>query len=155
MHPVFIPLPDATAAHYRRGGPDAYGLPPERRVSDGGAIPCRHSLRLVPKGEPYLIVAHRPFAGLNPYTETGPIFISATAGPGPLPAPELPAFLTSPQYILRGYSAEERIVYGTGAVVSTDRIIEACTGLLSRAEVAFVHIRSASNNCFHVRVERG
>jgi hypothetical protein len=67
----------------------------------------------------------------------------------------LPAFLTSPQYILRGYSAEERIVYGTGAVVSTDRIIEACTGLLSRAEVAFVHIRSASNNCFHVRVERG
>jgi len=155
MHPVFIPLSDATAAHYRQGGPDAYGQPPEKRISDGGAIPCRHSLQLVPRGEPYLIVAHRPFEGLNPYTETGPIFLSADDAPGPLPAPELPAFLTSPQYIVRGYSADERILYGTGAVVATGRIIEACAALLARSEVAFVHIRSASNNCFHVRVERG
>lgn len=155
MPPVFIPLPDATAAHYRQGGLDAYGLPPEQRVSDGGAIPCRHSLRLVPKGEPYLIVAHRPFDGLNPYTETGPIFVSARDAAGPQPGPGLPAFLTSPQYIVRGYTADERILYGTGSVVATPRIIEACAELLARAEVAFVHIRSASNNCFHVRVERG
>ncbi|WP_333830017.1 DUF1203 domain-containing protein [Pararhodobacter sp.] len=159
MRPVFIPLSDATAAHYRRGGLDANGLPPERRISDGSTIPCRHSLRLVPRGEPYLIVAHRPFDGLNPYTETGPIFVSATEGAGsehgPVPGPELPAFLTSPQYIVRGSSADERIIYGTGAVVATGAIIEACAGLLARADVAFVHIRSASNNCFHVRAERG
>mgnify|MGYP002621412547 CR=1 FL=1 len=53
----------------------------------------RH-LGLVPRGEPYLIVAHRPFDGLNPYTETGPIFVSATEGAGseqgPVPGPEPP-----------------------------------------------------------------
>ncbi|MFN3955515.1 MAG: DUF1203 domain-containing protein [Pararhodobacter sp.] len=155
MRPLFIPLSDAIATHYRQGGLDANGQPPERRVSDGSAIPCRHNLRLVPAGAPYLIVAHRPFAGLNPYTETGPIFLSAEDAPGPAPAPELPAFLTSSHYILRGYCADERIVYGTGAVVALEGIIATCSRLLARAEVAFVHLRSASNNCFHVRVEAG
>lgn len=155
MQPVFIPLSDTCAAHYRRGGADAYGLKPERRVSDGGGIPCRHSLSMVPRGAPYLIVAHRPFSTLNPYTETGPIFVSAGDAPGPRPSTELPAFLTAPQYILRGYSADERIVYGTGRVVNTPSIVDVCASILLRPEIAFVHIRSASNNCFHVRVERG
>ena len=120
MRPIFLPLPDATAAHYRSGGPDAYGLRPERRVADGGAIPCRHSLRLLPAGTPYLIVAHRPFAGLNPYAETGPIFLAAEDTPGAAPTTELPPFLTAAAYIVRGYSLDERIVYGTGAVTPTE-----------------------------------
>lgn len=79
MPPVFLPLTDADAdaAHYRAGGLDAYGLPPERHVVQGGGVPCRHTLRLLPEGAPYLIVAHRPFRDLNPYTETGPIFLAA------------------------------------------------------------------------------
>lgn len=155
MDPIFIPLPAAAVAHYRTGGHDAYGLRPEPRISDGGAIPCRATLRMVPEGAPYLIVAHRPFQGLNPYAETGPIFLSADPLPPAEPGPELPKFLRSPQYILRGYSADERIVYGTGAVVDTPRLIDAARALLNRADLAFLHIRSATNNCFHVRVERG
>lgn len=155
MQPVFLPLSDADAAHYRAGGPDAYGLAPERRVVEGGGVPCRHTLRLLPEGAAYLIVAHRPFAGLNPYTETGPIFLSADPVEGAAPSTELPAFLTSPAYIVRGYSADERILYGTGAVTPLAQITEACVRLLERADVAFLHIRSASNNCFHCRVERG
>ncbi|MCB1345697.1 MAG: DUF1203 domain-containing protein, partial [Rhodobacteraceae bacterium] len=154
MRPIFLPLPDATAAHYRSGGPDAYGLRPERRVADGGAIPCRHSLRLLPAGTPYLIVAHRPFAGLNPYAETGPIFLAAEDTPGAAPTTELPPFLTAAAYIVRGYSLDERIVYGTGAVTPTDRIVAACANLLACDAIAFVHVRSATNNCFHVRVQR-
>jgi hypothetical protein len=57
--------------------------------------------------------------------------------------------------IVRGYSADERIVYGTGAVVATDRIAETATALLERDDVAFVHVRSASNNCFQCRIVRG
>jgi len=155
MQPVFLPLPDATARHYRAGGADAYGLPPEHCVVSGGGVPCRHTLRLLPEGAPYLIVAHRPFDGLNPYTETGPVFLAADDLPGAEPSPDLPPFLTAPAYLLRGYDAGERILYGTGAVTPTPQIIARCAGLLDRREVAFVHIRSASNNCFHVRVERG
>lgn len=155
MQPVFHPLPASIADHYRTGGADAYGLPPEHRVVTGGGVPCRATLRPLPEGAPYLIVAHRPFEGLNPYTETGPIFLSAEPGAMTEPTTELPPFLTSPAYILRGYSADERILYGTGSVVATDRLIEAAAALLERPEVAFLHIRSASNNCFHCRVERG
>ena len=155
MQPVFLPLTDAEAAHYRAGGRDAYGLLPERRVVQGGGVPCRHTLTMLPEGTPYLIVAHRPFAGLNPYTETGPIFLAAEDLPGAAPSPDLPPFLTSPAYIVRGYSADERIIYGTGAVTPTADIPAACARLFQRPEVAFVHVRSASNNCFHVRVERG
>ena len=155
MQPVFLPLPEAITARYRAGEPDAYGLAPERRrVGPGDGIPCRHSLRILPEGAEYLIVAHRPFEGLNPYTETGPIFLSAE-GEAAIPSPDLPPFLTSPHYITRAYDRDERIIYGTGSVTPTDQIVARCTALLSDPQVAFLHIRSASNNCFHCRVERG
>lgn len=155
MRPLFIPLSNEDARHYRNGGLDAYGLPPERRISDGQGVPCRHSLRLLPAGAPYLIVAHRPFQGLNPYTETGPIFLAADPGPGAAPSHDLPPSLYSDAYIVRGYDAGERIIYGTGGVSPTGEVIKACARLMQRSDVAFVHIRSAANNCFSVRVERG
>ena len=62
--------------------------------------------------------------------------------------------LTAPAYIVRGYDRDERILYGTGGVVPTADIPARCAELFGRADVAFIHIRSASNNCFHVRVER-
>lgn len=155
MRPIFLPISDAIAAHYRAGGRDAYGLLPERRISDGEGVPCRHSLQLVPAGKPYLIVAHRPFDGLNPYTETGPIFLADGQGAGAAPSYAIPATLVAPSYIVRGYSNEERIVYGTGLVVDTGALIDVCRDLLLRGDVSFVHIRSASNTCFAVRVERG
>lgn len=155
MQPLFIPIPDAIAAHYRAGGADANGQKPERRISTGQGIPCRHSLRLLPKGMPYLIVGHRPFDGLNPYTETGPIFVAADPVARAAPSPELPETMYAPAYIVRGYDADERILYDTGAVVPTPDIKARCAALLARQDVAFVHIRSAANNCFTVRVERG
>ena len=155
MRPVFLPIPNEIAEHYRAGGVDAYGLATEPRISDGAGVPCRHSLRLLPKGTPYLIVAHRPFEGLNPYTETGPIFIAAEGGAAASPSYDLPETMSAPSYIVRGYSADERILYGTGTVTATGEVIDACEALLRRDDVAFVHIRSASNNCFTVRVERG
>jgi len=153
MTPIFHPIDDATVARWRAGGPDANGQAPERRISDGTGVPCRHTLRLVPAGRPYLVLAHRPFAGLNPYTETGPIFVAADPLPGAAPGPGLPPVLTSARYLLRGYDADERIIYGSGQVVDTPLIPEACTQMLARPGTAFVHIRSATNGCFQVRVD--
>lgn len=150
----FTPIPTETARHYRSGGTDAFDLRPERiATSEGRGTPCRHCLKQVPKGEPYLILAHRPFKGLNPYTETGPIFLCANdctpAGPDfPKEA------LTAPFHILRGYSDNERIIYGTGAVINTTDIPLYAADLLTRPTIDFVHIRSASNNCYLCRVDR-
>lgn len=150
----FMPLPTDMVTALRNRQPDAYGLMPERVAASGGTgTPCRHCLRQVPEGAPYLIAAHRPFAGLNPYTETGPIFLCADECPcGGSGFPE--DLLTSPGYIVRGYSADERIVYGTGAVIATPEIEARCLTLFDRPEIAFIHIRSASNNCFLCRAER-
>ena len=55
---------------------------------------------------------------------------------------------------MRGYSAEDWIVYETGRVVPGTELADTCRSLLGRDDVAYVHIRSKFN-CFQARVERG
>ena len=148
----FEPMDPATAERLRSGGPDSYGNLPERRISDGSAVPCRCCMRMVGKGEAYLIAAWRPFTATHAYAETGPVFLHAepcspSSGQGDL----LPEFLTSPDYILRGYDADERIVYGTGGVVGIEAIPARIEALLAEPSVRSVHIRSSRNNCYHCR----
>ena len=150
----FLPMPTETAAAYWNGGPDAYGMSPERHVSDGDGVPCRHCLRLVGADEPYLILAYRPFPALQPYAETGPIFLHAEPCEAHEPSEEMPPMLTSRDYIVRGYSTADRILYGTGAVVANAEIPAYAEDLLSREDIAYLHIRSARNNCYQCRVER-
>lgn len=149
----FVPLPTETVRALQAGEPDAHGQRPERRISDGNGVPCRHCLAQVPAGQGYLVLAHRPFPAPQPYAETGPIFLCADAcEPGG--GTELPAMLASAQYIVRGYGADDRIVYGTGGVVATPLIPDRCEELLARDDIAYVHVRSAANNCFQCRVDR-
>ena len=150
----YVAMPTDQARHYQSGGLDANGQVPERAVSDGGGNPCRHCLGMIPKGAGMLILAHRPFPALQPYAELGPIFLCADpceAGGGSA----LPEMLVSPDYIVRGYGADDRIAYGTGAVVPTDRIAEEAAKRLEDPRVAYVHVRSARNNCYQVRIDRG
>ena len=73
----FTAIPTETAARLRAGARDANGLPPERHVATGTGNPCRHCLREVPDGAGMLVLAYRPFHVLQPYAETGPIFLCA------------------------------------------------------------------------------
>jgi Protein of unknown function (DUF1203) len=150
----FTPIPTAIVRSYQRGGPDANGQVPERAVSDGDGNPCRHCLAMIPKGAGMLILSYRPFPAPQPYAEQGPIFLCAdecAAGGGA----DFPAVLESPDYIVRGYGPNDRIVYGTGAVVPTARIADEAAARLADARVAYVHVRSARNNCYQVRIDRG
>lgn len=149
----FTPIPTHLARHYQSGGADAYGLPPERCVSNGEGNPCRHCLRDIPAGAGMLILAHRPFPALQPYAETGPVFLCADACPAG-GGDGLPEILSSPDYILRGYSADNRIVYGSGAVVPTARLIEEAAIRLQDPKIAYLHVRSARNNCYQLRIDR-
>ncbi len=149
----FTAMPSDLAAACRAGAPDAYGLPPELHVAEGAGNPCRHCLSMVPEGAGMLVLAYRPFPALQPYAETGPVFLCAEAcerweGEG------VPPMLASPDYIVRGYGADDRIVYGTGGVVATDGIPARAGALLEDPRVAYVHVRSARNNCFQCRIDR-
>lgn len=148
------PIPTDAVRALQLGGPDANGRVPERVVSDGAGNPCRHCLCEVPKGAEMLILAHRPFRGLNPYAECGPIFLCAEpcapwAGTG-MP----PVLATSLDYMLRGYDSNDRIVYGSGAVVARDDLATHARALLTQATIAYVHVRSARNGCYQCRIDR-
>lgn len=57
----------------------------------------------------------------------------------------------SPAYLLKAYSLDERILYGTGKIVSKEDILAYSDHLLAGLEAAFVDLRSATNNCWQVR----
>lgn len=142
------------AEAYRRGAPDAYGNAPERLMSSGSGMPCRHCLDQVPAGTEALVLAHRPFDGLHAYTESGPVFLCADACSAPAVDTVPPNLGVSPDYLIKGYTADERIAYGTGAVVPQDRLEAEIAARLDDPALAFVDIRSARNNCWLMRATR-
>jgi hypothetical protein len=149
----FVALETALVRSLQAGGLDANGQPPERHVSTGN-VPCRHCLRHVAAGEPYLIVAHRPFPAPQPYAELGPIFLHAEECPRGGGSEEIPLFLASSRYLLRGYDKTHRIVYGSGQIVETSEIPSAAADMLGDPRIEYIHVRSATNNCYHCRIER-
>ncbi|WP_029042277.1 DUF1203 domain-containing protein [Cucumibacter marinus] len=146
-------MPTQRAQTLWAGGTDDNDQPPER-VTAPERMPCRHCLGYVEPGEDALILGYRPFESLQPYAETGPIFLHAElcvaydreAG---LPPRTLHADLV----LLKGYSRRDRIVYGLGALVPPSEIETRATVMLADPRVAYVHMRSATNNCFTLRID--
>jgi hypothetical protein len=147
-------IPTAEVERLRRGGPDANGQPALRRVAEGGANPCRHCLGLIADGGEKLVLAYRPFAALQPYAETGPIFLHAEACERYRSAELPPWFAFLDPAIVRGYGHDHWIRYDTGTVVRGRELAAACQAILGDPTVAYVHVRSKFN-CFQCRVDRG
>ncbi len=152
---IFKAMPTAEARHFQSGGTDAHDQMPERRVSDGDGVPCRHCLTDVAAGEDYLILAYRPFPAPQPYAETGPIFLHAGPCSRAAEGNETPAMLKRRKaHLIKGYGADDRIVYGTGQIVESANLASAAAQILARSDTAYVHVRSAVNNCYTCRIER-
>lgn len=151
----FVALPTAIVRAYQNGAPDANNQRPERHIAQETGLPCRHCLREIEVSEPYLILAHRPFPDVQPYAELGPIFLHAEACERHAETTDAPAmFLSWERLLIRGYNAQNRIIYGTGEVVAPSQIVAAAEQLFARPELAYIHMRSATNNCYQCRIER-
>lgn len=151
---TYLPYDPDWVASIRAGGPDAYGNPAEHSVSDGSGLPCRHCLCDIPKGAGMLIVAACPFPDLQPYAETGPIFL-CEENCAPYMEDALPPVLQGrAACLLKAYGTDNRIIYGTGQITPTAEVPAYAEHLLSDARVAYVDARSASNNCFTLRIKR-
>jgi hypothetical protein len=152
----FEAMPTIDAEALWNGGRDAYSLTPDTMVSTGPGHPCRHCLANIDAGDELLVFAYRPFPDVQPYAETGPIFLHAKPCRR-YRAEEVrpPVLETSRDYILRGYGETNRIVYGTGAVILKDDVESYAKGLFARDDIAYVHVRSARNNCYQCRIKRG
>ncbi len=157
MQLTYHPLDTATVRALRAGGPDANGMPAERHIAQGVGNPCRHCLDMVAEGRGMLILAHRPFPEPQPYAEVGPIFLCADDCDAwhPAKAGALPPILRSSlDYLLKGYTADHRIAYGTGRVVARESIADYAAQVLADPAIAFVDVRSARNNCYQLRIRR-
>jgi len=138
----------------QNGAPDAHGQIPEQAASDGGGNPCRHCLRYIPKGAGMLILAHRPFPAAQPYAETGPIFLCADPCPQNDTDQMPEVFTRSPDYLIKGYGTDDRIVYGTGVVIAKDQMLQQANEIFTDERVSYIHIRSSRNNCYQARLDR-
>lgn len=150
----FTGIDSAAVQAYRNGGDDAHGQKPLVRTSDGQGNPCRHCLEMIGSEEDMLVLAHMPFPIPAPYSEVGPIFLHAVDCLYGETSGALPPMLGSPTYLIRGYGADDEIFYGTGQVIDREMLLLQASAILARDEIAYVHVRSASNNCFQCRVER-
>jgi hypothetical protein len=147
-------IPTSEVERIRGGGHDANGQPAVIRIAEGLANPCRHCIGLIAEGDEKLILAHRPFETLQPYAETGPIFLHR-APCEPYDGEALPAWFDFlDPAIVRGYGEDHWIRYDTGYVVPGRDITATCQIILGDASIAYVHIRS-KYNCFQCRVDRG
>ena len=150
-----VALESGLVESLQNGGLDANGHKPERHICQGGMMPCRHCLTDIKAGEPYLILAHRPFPKAQPYAEQGPIFLHAERCQRHPDSEDVPRlFLGRKDYLIRGYGADDRIVYGTGKIVAPAAMAQAAQEMFAEGRVAYIHVRSASNNCYQARIDR-
>jgi hypothetical protein len=136
-----------------RGGTDANGQQALVRIVEGPANPCRHCLKLIPEGAEKLVLAYRPFDALQPYAETGPIFLHAKQCDRYDNALVPPWFEYLDPAIVRGYGEDHWIRYDTGNAFRGREITQACETILGDLTIAYVHVRSKFN-CFQCRVDR-
>ena len=145
----FHAMPTQEVRTFQQGGLDANGQSPEQSVSDGLGNPCRHCLTDIPADEPMLVLAYRPFKSVQPYAEVGPIFLCGKQCAQYSDSALIPPVIrTRERVLIRGYDHHDRIVDGTGKVINTGDIHQAASDLFERHNLAYIHVRSASNNCF-------
>lgn len=148
-------LPKEVVREIRRTRKDSNGQTLEVQQSNGNGNPCRHCLQMIEEGEEHFVLAHRPFSKLQPYAETGPIFLHVKECSPYEDNRDIPESFTNKETImLRGYDSRERIVYGTGKIVPMEQFRQHAAELLSLEGVEFVHVRSACNNCYQARIDR-
>ncbi len=150
----YIALDSSEVQRLRAGESDSNGQQPELSLSDGEGNPCRHCLGEVPRGEPMLILGHRPFNELHAYAELGPIFLCAQDCERHPESSGVPALYRDQEMLIRGYDCDERIVYGTGRVTDMMQIETEANQLFDNHALFFIHVRSPTNNCFHFRIEQ-
>ncbi len=152
---MFRALATNEVRRLQAGGADANGIVPERQTSDGTGNPCRHCLSDIPAGKEMLVLAFRPFPDLQPFAEVGPIFLCAEACERHVEAGSLPVLFDDYDCILlRGYSSDDRIRYGSGRVIAIEQVEAEAQKMFADGSIAYIHMRSSTNNCYQCRIDR-
>lgn len=149
------PIRPSFVQRARLEGLDDLNQSVERHIAEGGE-PCRDALRRARPGEALLLASYGPFERPGPYREYGPVFLLADEAAQVQGGDRLPITGAEPylggSFVLRAYSAEERIV--EGVVLQAAEAEARLQQMLARADVAFVLARFAGYGCYACRIER-
>ncbi|MBC3875166.1 DUF1203 domain-containing protein [Undibacterium flavidum] len=157
-----IPVKSTFLQRARESGVDDQGQTVERLIASGGE-PCRDSLHRAKAGEELILASYCPFEVASPYKEYGPVFIRAHAHEHKhththtqVHPPHLSDLVKQhylgQQFVLRAYSAQERIVDAClTAPLQCEVDLQA---LLAKQEVKFVLVRFPTYGCYACRIER-
>lgn len=150
----FVALKTSLVRKLQAGGEDANGQTPERHVSCARVFRAGIAWSLSRKARP-ISFSRTPLPGAAALGGAGSDLVShAKAGPRHPESGALPGMLVSPSYLIRGYGGDDRIVYGSGRIVPTAHLVAAAERLFADSGIAYIHVRSAANNCFQCRLER-
>ncbi|MEP3247215.1 MAG: DUF1203 domain-containing protein [Sneathiella sp.] len=150
----YLPISTEKVRALQNGSKDAYGQLPEKHISDGEGLPCRHCLGFIEEGDSFLILSYRPFDTAQAFAEQGPIFLHAAPCDAYSTQDKLPdMYVPEKEILLRGYDKHDRIVYGTGQVVQNKDVAVTAKSILATTRAHYIHARSATNNCFQYRIE--
>ena len=147
-----LPIEPARLAAIIESGRDHLGNPVQPWPVEGWE-PLRCCLRIAEPDDQIALVAYRPFDDLSPWSEVGPVFVHTAGCQGYDDPARLPQRLRTGPRILRTYHADCSMDYADITLVPAGEDIEsALTDLLRQPGVAFVHVRSATAQCFTYEV---
>ena len=114
-------------------------------------FPCRVSLEDARPGESLLLLAFEHQAETSPYRASGPIFVRQAAGAA-YDGTDFPPVFTGRLLSVRAYDRDGMMV---DADVTDGAEAEALFArMLTRDEVAYLHVHNAKRGCYAARVER-
>jgi Protein of unknown function (DUF1203) len=151
---IFAPIPAGELEKIRAAGTDEAGNRLVPQADTEGGNPLRCCLRETRPGEQVLLIAYTPPGTSGPYAERGPLFIH----PGPCggyPTPHLyPPELSHRQQVVRGYDHHGRIADGI-LTDNGDHALSVIRQMLTRPDIALVHLRNVGYGCYNCTVRRG
>jgi len=151
---VFEAIPQDRLQQIRAAGVDEGGNRLAVQTDAEGGSPLRCCLRESAPGERVLLIAYTPPGTRGAYAERGPVFIHAQPCEGYLTPHEYPPALRHRQQVVRAYDRDGRIA--DGMLASDDEHAMTVIGeLLTRPDVALVHVRNVGYGCYNFAVRHG
>ncbi len=137
-------------------GADGHGNQLRPFAATGQGEPLRCCLRYAEPGEQITLISYAPFEQPSVWREVGPVYIHAGRCEGYTPTGRLPRQLATGPRVLRTYRADDTMNYEHNTVVTDEADLELIIErLLSRPDVATVHVRTLAPQCFLYAVAAG
>jgi hypothetical protein len=145
----YLPIPAEIADEAREKRVDRFG---HELQAVREAAPCRVCLRIPSEPEEMILLSYQPLPDTGPYAEVGPIFVHSRRCRPYSDVQTFPSDFAARPLVLRAYGYDGRIA--DARVAEPGRASAEAAVLLSREEVAEIHVRHVSYTCFDFKIVR-